>query len=93
MTMTKLTEQEVNDFNYIAVQAGGYYYEACIRKGFLKEGESCVIEFKQFMKFMNQNEVTLPLFQSESYATCLDVAKQMNDAAFAVKNGVGNESE
>jgi hypothetical protein len=93
MKATKVTEQEVKDFNYISIQSGGYFYDACLRKGFVDEGDSCVIEFRQFMKFMNDNEVTAPLFKSPSYSVCIDVAKQMNESAFAAKNGVNNESE
>ena len=92
MKMTKVTEEETKQFNYISIQAGGYYYDACLRKGFINEGESSVIEFRQFMKFMNENEVTQPLFKSPSYAVCLDVAKKMNEAVFESQNGVNNES-
>ena len=83
-------KKETRQFNYITIQSGGYFYDACLRKGFINEGDSCVIEFRQFMKFMNEDEVTRPLFNSSSYAICIDMAKSMNESAFATQNGVSN---
>jgi hypothetical protein len=93
MKATKLTEKEVNDFNYITLQAGGYFYEACLRKKFLDEGESCVIAFSQFIQFMNKNEVTRPVYASLSYETCIRVTKELNTAIFDARNGLLQETE
>ena len=64
----------------IALQSGGYFYDACLRIGYLKEGESCVIEYQQFVRYMNKQELTKPLFNSPSYEVCIKVAKELNES-------------
>jgi hypothetical protein len=66
---------------YIAVQSGGYWGNACQRNGFLKSGESCVIEYQQFQTFMNTGKVSRPMFSSTHYAVCVQVAKDLNESA------------
>lgn len=78
--------------NYIALQSGGYYGEACQRKGWVNAGQSMVIEYQQFIRFMNDNIATQPMFVSDDYGIAIDMAKQLNDSAFAIENGlVSNE--
>jgi hypothetical protein len=78
----------VKDYTYIAIQQGGYFGQACIRAGYMKADESCVIEFRQFTKFMNEGEITRPLFISTFYGVCVDVARKLNQSAFEIQNGV-----
>lgn len=70
---------------YIAIQSGGYFGDACIRNGFLKSGESCVIEYNQFIKFMNERTVTRPLFASPHYGVCVQVARDLNESASEIE--------
>ena len=66
---------------YIAVQSGGYWGDACQKAGFLKSGESCVIEYQQFQTFMNTGKVSQPMFASSHYKVCVEVAKELNESA------------
>ena len=91
--MTKLTDKEADDFQYICIQSGGFFYDACLRRGFIKENESSVITYKQFILFMNENEITRPSFSSLSYEKCLSVTKQLNAAIFEARNGLLQETE
>lgn len=91
--MTKLTDQEAEDLQYICIQSGGFFYEACLRKGFVQENESCVITYKQFILFMNENEVTRPSFSSLSYDKCLSVTRQLNNSIFEARNGLLQDTE
>jgi hypothetical protein len=75
-------------FNYIALQSGGYYGEACQRRGWVNAGQSMVIEYKQFIRFMNDNMATKPIFITDEYSIAIDMAKQLNDSAFAAQNGL-----
>jgi hypothetical protein len=75
-------------FNYIALQSGGHYGEACQRKYWVTAGQSMVIEYGQFIKFMNDGEVTQPIFVTDEYTIAIDMAKQLNDSAFAAENGL-----
>lgn len=75
----------MEQLTYIALQTGGYYYDACIRKGFCNPGESCVVEYKQFMKYVNKNEVSRPIFTSLDYKECLDVARKMQEAIYSAR--------
>lgn len=70
---------------YIAIQSGGYFGDACIRNNFMKSGESAVIEYGQFVKFMNHREVTRPLFVSPHYGVCVQVARDLNESASEIE--------
>ena len=70
---------------YIAVQSGGYWGNACIKQGFMKSGDSCVIEYEQFQKFMNTGSVSRPMFVSQHYKACVDVARELNESARAIE--------
>lgn len=72
--------------SWIAIQRSGYYTEACIRKGYMTEGQSAVIGYKQFIDFMNGGEVTRPVFVSMIYTVCLEVAGELNDSALAINH-------
>lgn len=78
----------MKDYNYIALQAGGYYGEASQRHGWVNAGQSMVIEYQQFMKFMNDGLVTQPIFVTDEYSLAIDMAKQLNESAFAAQNGL-----
>lgn len=75
----------MSDKTYIAVQSGGYWGDACQRAGLLKSGESCVIEYKQFMTFMNTRQVSQPMFVSNKYGVCVEVARELNESASEVE--------
>lgn len=66
--------------SYIACQSGGYYGDACLRKGWIKSGQCFVIDWKSFQKFMNAGIPTMPVFISDSYKVCIDTAKELNDS-------------
>lgn len=66
---------------FIPIQSGGYFGDACIREGFMKSGESAVIEYDQFMKFMNTRQVTRPVFVTPYYGVAVEVARDLNDSA------------
>jgi hypothetical protein len=66
---------------FIPIQSGGYFGDACIREGFMKSGESAVIEYDQFMKFMNTRSVTRPVFVTPYYGVAVEVARDLNDSA------------
>ena len=76
------------DFNYIALQSGGYYGEASQRMGYCNAGQSMVIEYRQFISFMNDGHVRKPIFVTDDYSVAIDMAKQLNDSAFAAQNGL-----
>lgn len=69
------------EYTYIAIQSGGYYSDACIRKGYMKPSDCAVIEYSQFAKFMNEGQVTAPMFVSPEYGVCIQVARELNDSA------------
>lgn len=73
--------------NYIALQSGGYYGEAAQRNNYVKAGQSMVIEYQQFIRFMNDNVVTPPIFVTDDYGVAINIAKQLNESAFAAENG------
>lgn len=66
---------------YVAIQYGGYYGQRCAELGYINVGECCVIEYSQFMRFMNQGEVTRPMFTSRQYGVCVEVARDLNESA------------
>jgi hypothetical protein len=78
----------MKEFNYIALQSGGHYGNACQQKYWVTGGQSMVIEYGQFIKFMNDGEVTKPIFVTDEYSLAIDMAKQLNESAFAAQNGL-----
>jgi hypothetical protein len=78
----------MREFNYIALQSGGYYGEAAQRHDWVNAGQSMVIEYQQFIKFMNDGVVTQPIFVTDEYSLAIDMAKQLNESAFAAQNGI-----
>ena len=80
--------EKLTDKTYIAIQSGGLYGEAAQRHGWANAGQSMVIEFHQFMKFMNDGIVTQPIFVTDEYGIAIDMAKQLNESAFAARNGL-----
>jgi len=80
--------EKLTDKTYIAIQSGGFYGEAAQRHGWANAGQSMVIEFQQFTKFMNDGLVTQPIFVTDDYGIAIDMAKQLNDSAFAAENGL-----
>jgi hypothetical protein len=75
----------MSDNSFIACQSGGYYGDACIRKGWINSGQCFVIDWRMFQKFMNSGIVTRPIFISDSYKVCMDMAKQLNDTATEIQ--------
>lgn len=75
----------MKDKTYIAIQSGGYFGQACIRAGYLKENQSCVIEYGQFVTFMNENRATRPMFVSDYYGVCVQVARDLNESASEIQ--------
>ena len=71
----------MQDKTFVAIQSGGYYGARCIELGFMKSGESAVIEYKQFIRFMNNTEITRPVFVSPYYGVCVEVARDLNESA------------
>lgn len=69
------------DYTYVAIQTGGLFNEACVREGYMKADDCAVIEMSQFMRFINDGEVSRPLFVSTQYSVCLETAEQLNDSA------------
>lgn len=74
-----------NTNSFIACQSGGYYGDDCIRKGWIKSGQCFVIDWKMFQKFMNTGVSTRPIFISDSYKVCIDMAKELNDSATEIQ--------
>lgn len=70
-----------NTNSFIACQSGGYYGDSCVSKGWVKSGQCFVIDWKMFQKFMNFGVSTMPIFISDSYKLCIDMAKELNDSA------------
>lgn len=70
---------------FIAIQSGGYFGDACIRQGFMKSGESAVIEYSQFIKFMNLREVSRPVFVTPYYSVAVEVARDLNESASQIE--------
>ena len=66
---------------FVAIQYGGYYGERCVANGYMKQGDAAVIEYKQFMKFMNENVVTRPVFVTPYYSVAVEVARDLNNSA------------
>lgn len=77
-----------NNFTYIALQSGGFYGDASVRRGYCKSGQSMVIEYRQFINFMNGNHIRQPIFVTDEYRLAIDMAKQLNESAFAAQNGL-----
>ena len=75
----------MSDNSFIACQSGGYYGDACIRQGWIYSGQCFVIDWRMFQKFMNAGIVTRPIFISDSYKVCMDMAKQLNDTASEIQ--------
>ena len=75
----------MSDNSFIACQSGGYYGDACIRKGWINSGQCFVIDWRMFQKFMNGGIATRPIFISDSYKVCMDMAKQLNDTASEIQ--------
>ena len=67
--------------SYIALQSGGYYGERCISKGWIKEGQSFVVSYIQFIDYMNKDVITAPIFISDSYGVCIEASKALNESA------------
>lgn len=70
---------------FIAIQQGGHFGNACIREGYITYNESCVIEYQQFIDFMNYNKVTRPVFVSRYYGVCVEVARDLNNSASEIE--------
>ena len=70
---------------FVAIQSGGYFGDACIRVGYMKSGESAVIEYDQFIKFMNTRSVTRPVFVTPYYGVAVQVAKDLNESASEIE--------
>jgi len=66
---------------FIAIQSGGHFGEACVRAGYMTETDCAIIDWQQFMKFMNNNEVSRPVFVSPKYKVCVDLARELNESA------------
>jgi hypothetical protein len=82
---------DVNSF--IACQSGGYYGDYCRGKGWIESGQSFIIDWKSFKKFMDTGVGTQPVFVSNSYAVVISTAKELNDSATQIElveaNGKG----
>lgn len=75
----------MKDKTYIAIQSGGHFGDACIRVGYMKSGESAVIDYDQFIKFMNLGQVTRPMFVTPYYGVAVQVAKDLNASASEIE--------
>lgn len=75
----------MEDKTYIAIQQGGHYGNACQRKYWMTANDSAVIEYGQFIKFINEGEVTQPIFISPYYTVCVAVARELNESARAIQ--------
>lgn len=73
------------DKTFIAIQSGGYFGNACIENGYMKSGDSAVIEYNQFIKFMNTRTVTQPIFVTPYYGVAVQVAKDLNASASEIE--------
>ena len=67
--------------SFIACQGGGYYGDACRKKDWIKSGQSFVIDWKSFKKFMDTGVATMPVFVSDSYGVAIQTAKELNESA------------
>jgi hypothetical protein len=74
-----------NTNSFIACQSGGYYGDACVRKDWIGSGQSFVIDWRMFQKFMNIGVASRPIFISDSYKLCIEMAKQLNDSATEIQ--------
>lgn len=68
---------------YIAIQRSGHYSNACQRRYWMTEKDCGVIEYGQFIKFLNEGEATQPVFISTDYKACLNKAQELNEKAGA----------
>lgn len=66
---------------FVAIQYGGYYGQRCAELGYMKQGECAVIEYGQFMRFINMNEITRPVFVTPYYSVAVEVARDLNESA------------
>lgn len=78
----------MKDATFIALQSGGFYGEASRRMGYCNAEQSMVIEYKQFIDFMNEGTITKPIFVADEYGVAVNMAKQLNESAFAAQNGL-----
>lgn len=69
---------------YVAIQRGGHYSNACQRRYWMTVDDCAVIEYGQFIKFINTGEATQPVFVSPHYGVCRDVARELNESASAI---------
>ena len=74
-----------NTNSFIACQSGGYYGDSCFSKGWIKSGQSFVIDWRMFQKFMNAGVSTRPVFISDSYKLCIEMAKELNNSATEIQ--------
>ena len=74
-----------NTNSFIACQSGGYYGDACVRKDWIGSGQSFVIDWRMFQKFMNAGIPTRPVFISDSYKLCIEMAKELNNSATEIQ--------
>ena len=74
-----------NTNSFIACQSGGYYGDACVSKGWISSGQCFVSDWKMFQKFMHAGIPTRPVFISDSYKLCIDLAKELNDSATEIQ--------
>ncbi len=68
-----------NTNSFVCLQPSGHYGEALRYKGLLKIGQSFVIDYKSFIRFANNGEVSKPVFVSDNYADAIAEAKRLND--------------
>lgn len=74
-----------NTNSFIACQSGGYYGDACVSKGWISSGQCFVIDWRMFQKFMNAGIPTRPVFISDSYKLCIEMAKELNNSATEIQ--------
>jgi hypothetical protein len=74
-----------NTNSFIACQSGGYYGDSCLSKGWINSGQSFVIDWRMFQKFMNAGVATRPVFISDSYKLCIEMAKELNNSATEIQ--------
>lgn len=73
----------MKDRHYIAIQRSGHYSNACQRRYWMTQNDCGVIEYGQFIRFINEGEATPPIFISTDYKACLEKAQELNEKALA----------
>jgi len=72
--------------SFVCLQPSGHYGDACRDKGYIKPGQSFVIDYKSFIRFCNTGQVTKPVFVSDSYGDTIKEAEKLNNNKKMLQN-------